>query len=84
MGVEDRVSIPICRYEELINIETRVNILVDKLDQKEHVSEEEIYLIFGYVKKYKSIKEEKAKQHEAFLKEVMGKCQESKSATKNT
>lgn len=77
MGVEDRVSIPICRFEELIDIETRVQIFVEKLDQKEHVSDEEIYLILGHVNKYKSLKEENRKKHEKFLEEMMSKCQES-------
>ena len=84
MGVEDRVSIPICRYEELINIETRVQILVEKLDQGETVAEEDIYLILGYVKKYKNVKDEKEKKLKKFLEEMNNKCQESELATKNT
>ena len=80
----DRVSIPLCRYEELIDIETRVQILVERLDDKEPVPEEEIWLILGYVNKYRNIKGKKRIEHEKFLKEVFGGCQESKSATKNT
>lgn len=84
IGLEDRVSIPICRYEELIDIETRVQILVEKLDQKEYVSDEEVYLILGYAKKYKILKEENRKAREKFLEETMNKCQESELVTKNT
>lgn len=68
MGVEDRVSIPICRFEELIDIETRVQILIERLDQKEIMCEEDIYLAFGYVKKYNAIKEEKKKASDEFWK----------------
>lgn len=84
MCVEDRVSIPICRFEELIDMETRVHILVEKLEQKEYVSDEEIYLILGYVNKYKILKQENKKKREKILGEMMGKCQESESVTKNT
>lgn len=84
MGVEDRVSIPICRFEELINIETRVQILVEKLDQKEYVSDEEIYLVLGHVNKYKVLKEANMKKREKFLEEMNNKCQESELATRNT
>lgn len=64
----DRVSITLCRYEELIDIETRVRILIDRLDQKENIQEEDVYLAFGYVKKYKSVKEEKERKSEEFWK----------------
>lgn len=64
----DRVSIPLCRYEELIDIETRVQILIERLDRKEIMCEEDIYLAFGYVKKYKAIKEKKQKESEEFWK----------------
>lgn len=64
----DRVSIPLCRYEELIDIETRVQVLIDRLDQKESICEEDIYLAFGYVKKYNAIKEEKKKASDEFWK----------------
>ena len=64
----DRVSIPLCRYEELIDIETRVQVLIDRLDQKENIQEEDIYLAFGYDKKYKSVKEEKERKSEEFWK----------------
>jgi hypothetical protein len=84
MGVEDRVSISICRFEELINIETRVQILVEKLDQKEYVSDEEIYLVLGCVNKYKVLKQENEKKREKILGKVTGKCQESELATRNT
>lgn len=80
----DRVNILVCRFEKLIDIETRVQILVDKLDQREFISEEEIYLILGYVNKYKILKEENEKKRKKVLEEVMGKCQESESATKST
>ena len=84
MDEVNKVSIPLCRYEELLDTETRVQILVEKLDQKEHVSDEEIYLILGYVNKYKILKEENRKKHEKFLEEMMSKCRESESATKST
>ena len=64
----DRVSIPLCRYEKLLDIETRVQVLIDRLDQKESICEEDIYLAFGYVKKYNAIKEEKKKASEEFWK----------------
>ena len=64
----DRVSIPLCRYGELLDIETRVQVLIDRLDQKERICEEDIYLAFGYVKKYNAIKEEKKKESEEFWK----------------
>lgn len=78
MGVEDRVSIPICRFEELIDMETRVQILIERLDQKESMCEEDIYLAFGYVKKYNAIKEEKKKASDEFWKNHL------ESQTKNT
>lgn len=64
----DRVSIPLCRYEELIDIETRVHVLIERLDQKENIQEEDIYLAFGYGKKYKYVKEEKERKSEEFWK----------------
>ena len=64
----DRVSIPLCRYEKLIDIETRVQVLIDRLDQKESICEEDIYLAFGYGKKYKSVKEEKERKSDEFWK----------------
>lgn len=78
MCVEDRVSIPIFRYEELIDMETRVQILIERLDQKESMYEEDIYLAFGYVKKYNTIKEEKKKASDEFWKNHL------ESQTKNT
>ena len=69
MDEVNKVSIPLCRYEELIDIETRVQILIERLDQKEIMCEEDIYLAFGYVKKYNAIKEEKKKASEEFWKE---------------
>lgn len=80
----DRVSIPLCRYEELIDIETRVQILVEKLDQKEFVSDAETYLILGCVRQYNILKQENEKKREKILGEMIGKCQESELATKNT
>ena len=80
----DRVSIPLCRYEKLLDIETRVQVLVEKLDQGETVAEEDIYLILGYVKKYKAVKDEKEKKLKKFLEEMNNKCQESESATGST
>lgn len=84
MDEANKVTVPLSRYEELLDTETRVQILADKLDDEEPVSEEEIWLILGYVNKYKIIKEKKRREHERFIKEVLGKCQESKSATENT
>ena len=85
MDEVNKISIPICRYEELIDIETRVNVLVDKLDQGETVAEEDIYLILGYVKKYKAVKDEKEKKLKKFLEEMNNnKCQESELATEST
>ena len=84
MDEVNKVTVPLCRYEELIDIETRVDVLVDKLDQGETVSEEDIYLIFGYVKKYKAVKDEKEKKLKKFLEEMNNKCQESELATENT
>lgn len=68
MDEVDRVSIPLCRYEELIGIATRVQVLIERLDQKENIQEEDIYLAFGYDKKYKSVKEEKERKSEEFWK----------------
>ena len=68
MDEVNKVSIPLCRYEELIDIETRVQILIERLDQKENIQEEDIYLAFGYAKKYNTIKEEKKKASEEFWK----------------
>ena len=68
MDEVNKVSIPLCRYEELIDIETRVQILIERLDQKENIQEEDVYLAFGYVKKYKSVKEEKERKSEEFWK----------------
>ena len=85
MDEVNKISIPLCRYEELIDIETRVNVLVDKLDQGETVAEEDIYLILGYVKKYKAVKDEKEKKLKKFLEEMNNnKCQESELATEST
>lgn len=85
MDEVNKVSIPLCRYEELLDIETRVNVLVDKLDQGETVAEEDIYLILGYVKKYKAVKDEKEKKLKKFLEEMNNnKCQESELATEST
>ena len=64
----DRVSITLCRYENLIDIETRVQVLIERLNQKENIQEEDIYLAFGYDKKYKSVKEEKERKSEEFWK----------------
>ena len=64
----DRVSIPLCRYEKLIDIETRVQVLIERLDQKENIQEEDIYLAFGYDETYKSVKEEKERKSEEFWK----------------
>lgn len=68
MDEVNKVSIPLCRYEELINIETRVQILIKRLDQKESICEEDVYLAFGYAKKYNAIKEKKQKESEEFWK----------------
>lgn len=68
MDEVNKVSIPLCRYEELIDIETRVQVLIDRLDQKENIQEEDIYLAFGYTKKHNTIKEEKKKESEEFWK----------------
>ena len=70
MDEVNKVSIPLCRYKELIDIETRVQVLVDKLEQGETVAEEDIYLILGYVKKYKAVKDEKEKKLKKFLEEM--------------
>ena len=71
MDEVNKVSIPLCRYEELIDIETRVQILIERLDQKENIQEEDIYLAFGYAKKYNTIKEEKKKESEEFWKKPL-------------
>ena len=55
MDEVNKVSIPLCRYEELIDIETRVQILIERLDQNENIQEEDIYLAFGYAKKNNTI-----------------------------
>ena len=68
MDEVNKVSIPICRYEELIDIETRAQVLIERLDQKENIQEEDVYLAFGYVKEYKSVKEEKERKSEEFWK----------------
>ena len=68
MDEVNKVSITLCRYEELIDIETRVQILIERLDQKENIQEEDIYLAFGYVKKYNAVKEEKERKSEEFWK----------------
>ena len=68
MDEVNKISIPICRYEELIDIETRVQVLIDRLDQKENIQEEDVHLAFGYIKEYKSVKEEKERKSEEFWK----------------
>ena len=68
MDEVSKVSVPLCRYEELLEIETRVQVLIEELEQKEYLSEEDIYLVLGYVKKYKGIKEKKKKESEEFWK----------------
>lgn len=78
MDEVNKVSIPLCRYEELINIETRAQVLIERLDQKENIQEEDIYLAFGYAKKYNTIKEEKKKASDEFWKKHL------ESQTKNT
>lgn len=83
MDEVNKVSVPLCRYEELIDIETRVNILIDKLDHEKSVYDKDIYLIFGYTKKYDALVKKEEEERERFWKE-RSRCQESKSATENT
>lgn len=81
---ETKVAIPVCRFEELIDIETRCHILISKLDNGEEVQKEDIYLLFGYEKTYKAIKEKKEKELNEFLEKGMYKCQNVGLVTKNT
>lgn len=83
MDEANKVIVPLCRYEELLDIETRVNILIDRLDHKDSIYDKDIYLIFGYTRKYDAIVKEEEEERERFWKERLG-CQESKSATENT
>ena len=84
MDEVNKISIPICRYEELIGIETRAQVLIERLDQKENIQEEDIYLAFGYVKKYNAIKEEKKKASEEFWKKHLESQTESTEAEKES
>lgn len=81
---EPKVIVPLCRYDELIDIETRSHVLISRLDAEQEITAKDIYLIFGYEKVYKTLKENEEKEYQKLLKEIEKKCQESKSATGNT
>lgn len=84
MSEVNTVCIPIDRYEELLNIETRVNVLIDRMDGEEIIANEDVYMTLGYLNKYRAIKEAERKRHEKYMRERASKCQESELATKNT
>ena len=81
---EPKVIVPLCRYDELIDIETRSHVLISRLDAGQEITAKDIYLIFGYEKVYKTLKENEEKEYQKFLKEIEKTCRDTELQTKNT
>lgn len=47
MGNAEMVSISLDRYNELINLETRVNVAVEKIARCNYISQEDLLFILG-------------------------------------
>lgn len=57
--MENMVMIPIERLETLLDIETRVDILISLIDAGKYLSDSDFYRILGYEKKAKEADNEK-------------------------
>ena len=66
------VKIPVSRFEELLNKETRLNILTEKLIRNEYIDTEEALRIIGSevaIKKADELKSEDDRKREEYLSE---------------
>lgn len=71
-GFVGNVLISISRYEELLDAESRLQVLMDLLKQEETLSTPEICTICGYPKEGQNLKEKAdARLAEYLSKEVM-------------
>lgn len=65
---EATIPIEQSRYEELLDIETRVNVFVDHMRNNGCVSMETAYRILGYKKEADELKAKFEKEQEEYLK----------------
>ena len=66
-----KVKIDQCRYEELLDTETREDVLLDTIRTEKFISIKEIYLILGCTQDVIKIEEEERKEREERLDEVV-------------
>ena len=67
----DTVTIPLVRYEELLDSETRVNVAVECIVNNKYIDNEDILRILGTklaMKKANEIREENRKRDEEYEK----------------
>lgn len=57
------------RYEQLLDTETRVNVLVDRLRNETAISTKDVFLTLGYVSDYERIDKEDEEAIKKFFEE---------------
>lgn len=70
------VIIPLLRYEQLLDIETRVDVAVERMANDEYCKTEDVLCILGTelaLQKADEIREEAKKRHEEYLLKLKGK-----------
>lgn len=69
------VTIPLSKYEQLLDIETRVDVAVERIINDEYCKTEDILRILGTelaLQRADEIREEEKKQHEEYLLKLKG------------
>lgn len=56
------VVIPLERYEQLLNLETRVSVIIEKLNQDKYMENDELLLILGTEESIKLLDEMRNKK----------------------
>lgn len=73
------VTMPLTRYDQLLDVETRVDVAVERMTNDEYCKTEDILRILGTelaLQKADEIREEEKKQHEEYLL----KCKDEENA----
>lgn len=55
-AISESISISTHDYARLIELETRVDVLIDILKEKNCISKKDIYLVLGYPKEFHKLK----------------------------
>lgn len=71
-NLEIMVTTPQARYEQLLDLETRVNVAVERMTNDEYCNLEDVLRILGTelaLQRADEIREEERKRHEEYLKQ---------------